>query len=438
MTADAFWGILKERVWTEICLNMDRKHTNQYTNKHPLFAALSKGLFLSAFVSGAFAYPAFAADSSESLQSQLDAINKKIKSYDSLVNQTQQQRATLSGEIKSLEASAAVLQKKIDDNKQQIQNLSGEVNTLESKISEKEKLINAQKDLLKELMRSYYENTDRTKLQLILSADDSNGLLDQNNWTTETTAKIKELLDSMQAVRADLAVQHDTVQGKKNEADSLRLQLEQRSGYLDSTKQSKEYLVEKTQQQEKKYNNIIDDLEEKRKEIENELNELDAAKASQLDLSKLPAFNKSTLYFPVASPRKSQNYGKATWTKYYSFHNGIDFADSVGTPIIAAGDGKVLATGNNGKYAYGKWIAIDHGNGLVTLYGHLSSQKVSKGESVKRGGVIGLMGSTGYSTGSHVHFTVFAKNSFDIVPSTKVSGLMLPTGAHVNPSNYLP
>lgn len=418
---------------------MDRKK-NQYTRyayRHPSVAALSKSFFLATFISLAFAYPT-SAESENSLQSQLDSINKKIKSYDSLVNQTQQQRATLANEIKSLEANAAVLKQKINDNNQQIQSLDGEVVVMEGKISEKERLILAQKDLLKELMRSYYENNERTKFQLLLSSEESNRLLNQNTWTAETGDKIKELLDTMQAVKEDLASENDKLRRKKNDADSLRLQLEQRSGYLDSTKHSKEYLVEKTQEQEKKYNNIIDDLEEKRNEIEDELNALDAAKASQLDLSKLPAFNKSTLYFPVANPRISQKYGKATWTKYYSFHNGIDFADKIGTPIIAAGNGKVLATGNNGKYAYGKWIAIDHGNGLVTLYGHLSSQKVSKGNSVKRGDVIGLMGSTGYSTGSHVHFTVFAKNSFDIVPSTKVSGLMLPTGAHVNPNNYLP
>ncbi len=394
---------------------------------------------MSALVFGYGVYPlSVTADSADTLQSQLDAINKKIKSYSSLVNQTQQQRTMLSGEIKSLESNAAILEQKIADSKEQLQSLDGEIGGLEGKISDKEQLIIAQKNLLKELMRSYYATTGRTRLQFVLSTQESAQLLNKSDWTTETSVKVKELLDSIQSVKAGLAVQHESLQGKKNEADALRAQLEQRSGYIATTKQFKEFLVTKTQQQEKQYNNIIDDLEEKRNEIEDELNQLDAAKTDQLDLSKLPAFNKSTLYFPVASPHRSQGYGKATWTKQYSFHNGVDFADKVGTPIIAAADGRVLATGNNGKYAYGKWIAIDHGNGLVTLYGHLSSQKVSKGSSVKRGDIIGLMGSTGFSTGPHVHFTVFAKNSFDIVPSTKVSGLMLPTGAHVNPNNYLP
>jgi murein DD-endopeptidase MepM/ murein hydrolase activator NlpD len=413
---------------------------NQY-KQYFFFSTLSKCLFLGTLIAVFCVYPlsfSRAVDTESSLQDQLDVIKKQLKLNRSLVNQTQQQRVTLASEIKSLEASAAVLEQKINDNKQQIQNLDGEIGGLQNKISEKEKLIIAQKDLLKGLMRSYYENTDRTKLQLILSSNESSHLLNQNDWTAETGGKMKELIDTIQSSKAGLAVQHESLQGKKSEADSLRAQLEQRSGYLESTKETKEYLVTKTQQQEKKYNSIIDDLEEKRNEIENELNALDAAKIDQLDLSKLPAFNKSTLYFPVASPRKSQGYGKATWTKQYSFHNGIDFADKVGTSILAAADGKVLATGNNGKYAYGKWIAIDHGNGLVTMYGHLSSQSVSKGSSVKRGGVIGLMGSTGFSTGPHVHFTVFAKHSFEIVPSTKVSGLMLPTGAHVNPLKYLP
>lgn len=408
-------------------------------SRHALFTTFTKSLFLGALISCGTIYPVQASDtSSEALQSQLDAINNKIKSYSGLVNQTQQQRSTLANEIKSLEANALVLEKKIKDNTEQIQNLDGEIDGLERKIDEKERVIDAQKELLKTLMQSYYENTERTKLVLLLSSRESERLFNQNDWTIETGQKIQEMLEAITAAKSGLAIQHDSLRGKKNEADSLRAQLEQRSGYLESAKQSKEILVTKTQQQEQKYNNIIDDLEEKRNEIEDEINQLEAAKIDQLDLSKIPAFNKSTLFFPVVNPRKSQGYGKATWTKQYSFHNGVDFADKVGTPIIAAGDGKVLATGNNGRYAYGKWIAIDHGNGLVTMYGHLSVQKVSKGDTVKRGGVIGLMGNTGFSTGPHVHFTVFAKNSFDIVPSTKVSGLMLPTGAHVNPEKYLP
>lgn len=421
--------------------SMNQKHSynihDLFVQKKRVFTLITASFVVLAiiFLSGSFQANA---ESADDLQSQLDAINAKIKSYNGLVTQTQQQRTNLSNEIKSLEASAAALEQKINANQTQVQNLSGEINEIENQIDEKERIVNSQRSLLKELMRSYYENTDRAQFQLLLSTQESANLLNEGDWTFETGHKIQEMLGSIRAIKKSLAIQYDSLRQKKSEADQLAVQLEQRSGYLESTKQSKEYLVMRTQQQEKKYNNIIDDLEEKRHEIEDELNQLDAAKVDQLDLSKLPAFRKSTLYYPVASPHRSQGYGKATWTKWYTFHNGIDFSDKVGTPIIAAADGKVLATGNNGRYAYGKWIAIDHGNGLVTLYGHLSSQKASKGESVKRGEVIGLMGSTGYSTGSHVHFTVFAKNSFDIVPSTKVGGLMLPTGAHVNPSKYLP
>jgi murein DD-endopeptidase MepM/ murein hydrolase activator NlpD len=380
-----------------------------------------------------------AAEDVKSLQSELDVINSKIKSYSSLVNQTQQQRETLANEIKSLESSAAMLEQKIRTNQQQMQSLGNEIGTIRGKISEKERLIETHRDLLRELMRSYYDRADRTDMHVLLSnQNETMQFFDRNDWEIETGGKITELLHAIQALHDDLSVQHETLQTKKSEVDSLQEQLEQRSGYLESAKQTKEYLVEKTQQQEKKYANILDDLEEKRNEIENEINQLEAAKVDQLDLSKLPAFNKSTLYFPVANPHRSQGYGKATWTRAYSFHNGIDFAGKIGTPIIAAANGKVLATGDNGRYAYGKWMTVDHENGLVTLYGHLSAVKASKGTSVKRGDVIGLMGNTGYSTGPHVHFTVFAKNSFDVVSSSKMKGLLLPTGAHVNPDKYLP
>ncbi|MCK9379031.1 MAG: M23 family metallopeptidase [Candidatus Moranbacteria bacterium] len=117
-------------------------------------------------------------------------------------------------------------------------------------------------------------------------------------------------------------------------------------------------------------------------------------------------------------------------------HNGIDFGISYAS-IFTAEDGKVIGSGDNGKYAYGKWIAIDHGDGLVTLYGHLSKKDVSKGDKVKKGEKIGTSGNTGNSTGPHLHFSVFDKDTFETTESKIVDGLYIPTGASVNPMRYL-
>jgi len=117
------------------------------------------------------------------------------------------------------------------------------------------------------------------------------------------------------------------------------------------------------------------------------------------------------------------------------FHNGIDISSSYGEPIRAARDGTILAIGNCGKYAYGKWIMIKHDNGLTTLYGHLSSYGAYKtGDNVKTGDIIGYEGSTGYSTGPHLHFGVYASETIEI---QKTWYGTLPIGAHIDPMKYL-
>ncbi len=120
-----------------------------------------------------------------------------------------------------------------------------------------------------------------------------------------------------------------------------------------------------------------------------------------------------------------------------SIHNGLDLRGAVGTRVYAAADGIILATGDNKRYAYGKWIAIKHKNGLITLYAHLSLQKVKKGDLVKQGDVIGYVGATGYVTGPHLHFTVYAPNSFGLRQSSIISWLKIPYGAPLNPLDYL-
>lgn len=105
------------------------------------------------------------------------------------------------------------------------------------------------------------------------------------------------------------------------------------------------------------------------------------------------------------------------FTGFKQMHHGIDIANRQGTPIIATAAGRVARVGKNG--GLGKTIVINHGNGFQTKYGHLSEYKVKRGQLVKRGEIIGLMGSTGYSTGPHLHYEVIRN------------------GQSLNPMNYI-
>jgi len=94
------------------------------------------------------------------------------------------------------------------------------------------------------------------------------------------------------------------------------------------------------------------------------------------------------------------------FTKARKFHFGMDFTAKRGTPIYASGDGKIKRADNNSS-GYGNHVRIDHGNGYVSLYAHLSRYNVHKGQKVKRGDVIGFVGSTGRSTAPHLHYEIF-------------------------------
>lgn len=376
----------------------------------------------------------------EEKEDKLDALKDKIKTYEKIVNLKEKEESQLVAEAKRLDVQSNALEGNITDNERNLANLGQEIESLESRIREKERAIRSQKEILSEILRSYYDSQTRSgewAAFLLASSGDVEQALFGRDHLFEFGSGIREALSGVVHLRDTLFREQDLARGKKVEIESVKLRLEQQNAYLESSKRKKESLALAAAAEQTKYETVISDLERQRKEIEDEIEELDAARAGKIDLSSIPGFGSGVLGYPVKDPRKSQGYGKTTFTRWYTFHNGIDFADSIGTPILSAEDGKVVATGDNGKYAYGKWIAIEHKNGLTTLYGHLSKQLVSKGKSVDRGDKIGLMGTTGYSTGSHVHFSVFSSNSFEVVESKKIKNLLIPTGAHINPAKYL-
>lgn len=142
-----------------------------------------------------------------------------------------------------------------------------------------------------------------------------------------------------------------------------------------------------------------------------ELSIVEEANAVAMALAQFQSARKALLTAPVQQPvagaaQVSSGYGNRTdpFLKRTAFHSGIDFRAPTGTPVLAAAGGRVIHAGTNG--GYGKMVDIDHGNGLVTRYAHLSAISVSLGDTVTGGQRLGLAGSTGRSTGPHLHFEV--------------------------------
>ena len=143
----------------------------------------------------------------------------------------------------------------------------------------------------------------------------------------------------------------------------------------------------------------------------------------------------TSVYVALPDASMASKFARTSPAYPTCFHNGIDIGAKYGTIVVAARAGRAVAV-ENAPYAYGRWITIEHDNGLITMYAHLSLQSVAVGREVDKGEIIGYMGSTGYSTGSHLHFTVYTTNNFSTKPS-KIAGT-LPIGATINPFDYLP
>lgn len=379
----------------------------------------------------------------EELEEKDDELKAKIKAYNEIIKLKERQGAALGDQLVSLEAQVKNLEEQITLNERELEALETDTRLLGERIKQKEELIFNQKALLSELMRGYY--ADRSALipsEFIVNASQLANPLQQSEWTAETGGKVSDLLGSVKTLRESLVAEHATLISKKKEADSLRFQLEERNSYLDANRAEKARLLAKTQSEVKKYDTLVDSLQAEREALESEIEDLEAGKIDEID--GIPDYERGLLAYPVKSVRITQGYGKTSYSNHYvsGRHNGIDFGAKTkgksGDTVMAAAAGKVIGTGDMGRVAYGKWIAIDHGNGLVTLYGHLSKMNVSKGQKVSREQKIGEMGSTGDSTAAHLHFTVYASESYELVDSKSAPGKKIPIGAAVSPSAYLP
>jgi murein DD-endopeptidase MepM/ murein hydrolase activator NlpD len=367
---------------------------------------------------------------------------EQAEAYKKIIKIKEKQEDTIQSQLMLIDKEQARNQTALENTRKNLLTLGEQITNIQRDIKEKEDTIKYQIIVLSGLMRSYYENYQQGLLDIVLADKNFSDIFKNLDYTQQASLKIRDITEEIKKAKDILTKDYDDLEIKKEESEKTKDDLQDKNLNLQYTENKKQTLLTQTQTEKEKYQKLLDS-------IENEIYELEAGKS--VDYSNLPQAKGGYFNYPLSIKTVSQGYGCLTYSfarlsypsckkggKNGGFHNGLDFSTSGKyITVYAVRDGKVIATGNNGRYAYGKWIAIDHGDGLTTLYGHLSTQSVSKGKTIKIGDKIGVSGNTGYSTGPHLHFTVFSSSTFERVESKTVNGLMIPVGATVNPKNYL-
>lgn len=366
--------------------------------------------------------PAFAADK-EDYQDELDALSSR---YDEL----EAQQKAIQAEIDKTknEKEKTLAQKRQIDNqisgvRQQISLLTDKINLLEGNITEQEEaLAQKQQDmeenyqLLKKRLRAMYAAGNASTLGLVLGADSFSEFLSRTQVASRVAQHDRELIETMR----------DEIK----EIEDIKAGIEADKADVESAKSQQAVKQDQLAGQLAETQDMIVDLEQMEKEYLANKAEIDKAMAdAQAEIDKIYAeldpsddvYEGGQLLWPAVRGFSyiSCDYG---WRfGGTDFHTGIDLAGQnsagsgiYGQPILAAASGTVIysqTTYTQGR-GYGIYLMIDHGSGISTLYGHCSRLAVSTGDKVSRGQVIAYVGSTGWSTGPHLHFEVRVNGSY--------------------------
>ena len=391
------------------------------------------------------ALPVFAGEIDD-LKNQIDErgreiqeLKAKVGEYTEAVGYAHEQAETLKEVVTDFTQQIRSVENDIYIKQKEITSTNLKIRQKELEIEAHAATIERTKNYIAATLREVYKNDNEQVSELIFKYENFSEFFNQVEYRHLLQEELKSQLEEIRNQKKQIEGERANLDGHRVELVELKSGLETQNSILDFERDKKQNLLVETRNEEWRYKALLKDTRAKQEAIQREIFELEDKLRQAIDAASIPAPRAGVILWP-AEGNLTQGYGCTKFAKTSAaypicFHNGIDIGAKYGTMIRAARDGKVVAV-QNAPYAYGKWIAIEHDNGLTSMYAHLSVQKVDVGQEVTKGDIIGYMGSTGYSTGSHLHFTVYSTNSFSTKPS-EIAGT-LPIGATINPFDYLP
>lgn len=364
--------------------------------------------------------PASMAASTTELKKQQEENEEKIE-------QSEQKKEEITAEKNKTVEEVEDITNQITDYESQISELNSKIEELNAQIEESQKKLNEaqnkydeQEELLEARLVVSYEEGETSYIDFLLSSDGFTDFISNCYLISEVATADAELLESIQKQKEEIEQAKTDLENDKKEVDTSKTEKQRVTTQLEQIKTEKNQKVTQLTEDEQEIQAQIDELAEANKSLDAEILRVQKQIQAQIEANKNKggssnggtstgggAVSNSGFIYPVPS-----GYSRITTGLYYSsgqYHGAVDFGCSGinGQPVYAVADG-IVVTAKSLTSSYGVHVIIAHYNGLYTLYAHgqSGSLRVSAGQTVKQGQQIMNVGSTGNSSGPHLHFEV--------------------------------
>lgn len=417
-----------------------------HKKRNRLIAAIIAGvlavLMLGSTIFGALSM-AMAASKSE-LNNRLAEIKSQKAEIEAQLAEYEKQKDNYAGQIGTLNNKINLTEQEIDATQEAIDALTDSIEETKANLKQAEKELADKQELFETRIRVMYENGDTSYMEVVLNSESFGDMLDNIEIVSQIMDYDKGIVAEYTAIRDSIQEMEESLEADRKQQKEYKESLEVEKEGLEADRADLQAMLAKIENDSEYAQKVSDQLADEQDEISNEIAELSRKEAEAAARKRAAASSSSSSSSSrgSSSSSSSSNYssggsGSLIWPcptytyissefggrvspitgKWQGGHKGMDIASGKGNPVIAAASGTVVKSYLSSSY--GNYIVISHGGGLMTAYAHMTRRLVSVGDTVAAGQQIGTVGSTGNSTGNHLHFEVYEN------------------GTAVNPRNYV-
>lgn len=343
----------------------------------------------------------------EQKKEELSEVNNQLKERRQQLRENEKKQQDIVKELDSIERDIAQISSDLERYEQDLSKLQQSIAELEPLLQKKEEALKKKTEILNQRLRDIYMQGNLSYLEVLLDSTSMSDFLTRLDFLKRLMENDAKLVKETAAERDELARKKRELDEKKEQVLSLKRATELKRNTLAARSQEREDTLKRLQADEEACERAIKELEATSRQITQMIQQYQANNPNPS-----PPQGTGRFIWPAAGPITSE-YGKRRHPIYhrYSPHEGIDLGAPYGSDIWAADGGTVIFVGL--QSGYGNTVIIDHGGGISTLYAHMSSFAVSRGDVVSQGQKIGEVGGipgtpgAGSSTGAHLHFGVY-------------------------------